>query len=117
MNEKDLIVARDFRRAADDDPVLGPVQMLLQRKPATGLHHDALDLIARSFVDGLIIAPGPIAALMFQRLAAVLAAQEIDEFLHLVAMGAVEHKNGILRRNDDDIVHADDSRQMSSERI
>ena len=49
---------------------------------------------------------------MLERLGAVLRLQLVDELLHLVAMGPVEHEHGVLRGDDDDIVDADDRGEM-----
>jgi hypothetical protein len=47
----DGLVDRHPRGAADHDPVLGPVVVFLQRKPAARLHDDAFDLVAVAVVD------------------------------------------------------------------
>ena len=64
VHEHDLAAARHLRRALDDDPVFGAMEVLLQRQPLAGLHDDALDLIARAMIDRLVIAPGPVRALV-----------------------------------------------------
>src|SRR5579885_635951 len=83
MHEKHVIVTCDFRRPLDDDPMLGAMKMLLQRKPCPGLHHDALDLVARPGIDRLIIPPRAVGALMLHDLAAVFAAQPVTSCLTL----------------------------------
>jgi hypothetical protein len=72
LHRADLAVDGDLRRALDHDPVLGAMEMLLQRQLGAFLHDDALDLIARAHVDALIIAPGSIDAPVLDRLAPVL---------------------------------------------
>jgi len=54
MDGADILADRDLGRAPDDDPMLGAVEMLLQRKARAGFHHDALDLIARAGIDALV---------------------------------------------------------------
>src|SRR4029453_17794775 len=41
----------------DDHPVLCPESVLLKAQPAARLHHQALDLVAFSLVDGLEASP------------------------------------------------------------
>src|SRR5277367_3423903 len=43
-----LLAARHLGGASDDDPMLGAMEMPLQRKLLSGRHDDALDLIART---------------------------------------------------------------------
>src|SRR5712672_537240 len=45
VHDLDQLVDGHARRAAYHDPVLGAVMMLLQREPASRLHHDTLDLV------------------------------------------------------------------------
>src|SRR6202022_2576951 len=59
MHKMDLIVAGDLGRPLDDDPMLGAMEMLLQGQALAWLHDDALDLVARSGIDQLVIAPWP----------------------------------------------------------
>src|SRR5688572_26497433 len=56
--DADLVAVRDLGRAADDDPVLGPVVVLLQAERCARLDHDPLDLEARTGVDAVVPAPG-----------------------------------------------------------
>ncbi len=49
---------------------------------------------------------------MLQSFAPILGFEPIDELLDLVAMRAVEHQHGVLRRNNDDIIDADNRREM-----
>src|SRR5579885_2853597 len=112
MHEKHVIVTCDFRRPLDDDPMLGAMKMLLQRKPFPVLHHYSLYLVARPVIDLLIIPPRAVGSLMLHDLAAVFAAQPVNKLFDVVSMRLVEHEHGILGGHDDDIVHPNDSRQM-----
>src|ERR1700709_2651837 len=52
--EDDLTITDDAgRRAGDDDPVLRPMGMGLQREPGVTAHGDALDLVVRTLVEHL----------------------------------------------------------------
>src|SRR3954471_12630711 len=55
----DGLVDGDAGGAADHDPVLGAMMVLLQRQAPARLHHDVLDLVALAIVDRLVAAPGP----------------------------------------------------------
>jgi hypothetical protein len=48
VDEMGFVVAHDFRRAVDDDSVLGAVKMLLQRELRAVLQDDAFDLTVRA---------------------------------------------------------------------
>src|SRR5262249_35441800 len=52
----------DLRGPPHHDPVLGAVQMLLQRQDPAGGDDEALDLEAFAGVDGFIMPPGPVSA-------------------------------------------------------
>ena len=71
-DDKDLIATRDARRAFDDDPVLRAVVVHLQAQARARLDHDALHLKARTDVDALIPAPGPIDSQVLVHLRALL---------------------------------------------
>ncbi len=81
--------------------------VLLQRQSRAGLYHDALDLIARASVDGLIVAPRPVRADVLGRLAALVQLQLLEKLLDLVAMLPAHHQHRIVGGNDDHIVNAD----------
>ena len=52
-----LVVDDDLCGTLDHHPVLGTVMVLLQRELTARLHHDALDLIARTGIDALVVSP------------------------------------------------------------
>ena len=54
----DVIAGRDLSRPLHDDPMLRPVEVLLQRERAAGLHDNALHTITGGNVDVLVVAPG-----------------------------------------------------------
>ena len=64
VHRADLLADGDFGGAAHHDPMLGAVPVLLQRQNAARDDDDALDLKALAHVDGLVIAPGPVHALV-----------------------------------------------------
>ena len=47
----------DFGCAAHHDPMLGAMEMFLQRKRGVWIHDNALDLVARADIDSRVIAP------------------------------------------------------------
>ena len=49
---------------------------------------------------------------MFQRLGAIFGFQEVDQLLDAIALSRDEDQDRILGGNDNDIVDADDGRQM-----
>src|SRR5947209_4614948 len=112
MHEMRFVVAHDFRRALHDDPVLGAVEVLLQRQLRARLHDDALDLVTRAIVDALVITPGPVRTLVLLGFAPLLALQLIDELLDAVAVLTVKHEDGVLGGDYDDVIDANDSREM-----
>jgi len=59
-----VAVHGDLGGSAHHDPMLGAMEMLLQRQLGAGFDHDALDLIARAGVDALVVAPWPVDAPM-----------------------------------------------------
>src|SRR5262249_37616576 len=59
---------RHFRRPAHHHPVLGAVEMPLQRQHPTGGHDDALDLKPFAGIDGFIMTPRTVNAAMIGRL-------------------------------------------------
>ena len=73
VHAADVVAERDLGGALDHHPVLGAMEVLLQRQLAAGLHHDALDLVALGDVDVLVVAPGPVDAAVLDRGAMVVA--------------------------------------------
>ena len=73
-----LAVARHQRAAVAPRPMLGAVEMLLQRQFLPRLHHDALDLEAVAQDQGLVEPPGPIDAIVRHRLVPPGRAQPVD---------------------------------------
>jgi hypothetical protein len=112
VHKMNLIIPGDLGRSLDDDPMLGAMEMLLQGQALAWLHDDTFDLVALPGIDRLIIAPGPVGALMFQRLGVIFGFQEIDQLLDAIPLRLVEHQDRIPGGDDNDIVDADDRRQM-----
>ena len=104
VDRADVAVDRHFGGALDHDPMLGAMEVLLQRQLGAGFHHDALDLVARASVDALVIAPRPIDAAMLDRLAPVLRLEPLDQVLDLLGLVARRHQHRVGGRDDDDVV-------------
>src|SRR5271167_1911185 len=68
VRELDFAIDRHFGRAAHHNPVFGAVIVLLQRQASAGPDYYALDLVAPSLIDALVIAPGPIHPSVLRRL-------------------------------------------------
>src|SRR5690606_28402491 len=60
----------DLSQSADDDPMLGPVPVLLKRKAPVRVDDDALDLKSGSVIDDLVPPPGAVNMRMAMRLGA-----------------------------------------------
>src|SRR5690349_4961313 len=84
FEQEDLVVARHFRGALNDDPVLGALGMALQRKPAAWFHHDVLDLISIAGVDALIATPWPEHDLVFRHFGPAGRLELIDNRLDVL---------------------------------
>ena len=74
----------DLGRAAHNNPVLGTVPMLLQRKNSAWNDNDALDLKALAHVDGFVVAPWPVHALMVGRFRALGGLELGNQLAHLL---------------------------------
>src|ERR1700722_19120931 len=98
----------DFRRAANHDPMLGTMKVLLQGQCGVWFHHNAFDLVARADVDTLVVAPGSIHPQMLIGLRPILRLELLDYGLALFGLAARSHQYGVRRRYRDDVVEADD---------
>ena len=80
--------------------------MLLQRQPPARVHDNALDLIAATRVDALVIAPRTIDALVFLRFGTLELLQRFDDILDARRGVRMRDQDRILRRDDDDVAQA-----------
>ena len=94
--------------AAHHDPMLGAMEMFLQRKRGVWIHDNALDLVARADIDALVITPRPIHPQMLVGLGAVLRLELLDQRFDLFRFVARSHQHGVGRRHHDDVFEADD---------
>src|SRR3979490_1262163 len=95
---------RALGRPVRHRPVFRSMKVLLQRKRAAGLHHDALHAIACGKVYVLVIAPGAVAAPMLDRHAMILRLELSDQLLHLLGLAARGDQHGVCGRHHDDVV-------------
>src|SRR5262245_42696186 len=105
------VIDGDLRGAAHHHPVLGAMEVLLQRELGTWFDHDALDLIARAGVDALVVAPGPVDAAMLDRLAPVLGLELLDQRLDGFGLLACRDQNGVGGGDHDHVVEAHNGRK------
>ena len=99
-----VVAERDLGRSLDDDPVLGAMEVLLQREFASWLHDDALDPVARGRIDILVISPGTIDAAMLDRGAMVVRLELFDQCLDLLRLRARTYQHGVGGRHYDHVV-------------
>ena len=83
----------DFGCAAHHDPMLGAMEMLLQRKRGVWIHDNALDLVARADINSLIIAPRAVNSQMLIGPRPVLRLELFDYRLDLFRCIAREATN------------------------
>src|SRR5262245_4580712 len=62
-----VVAERDLGRSFDHDPMLGAMEVLLQRELASRLHDNTLHLVARGNIHVLVIAPRAINASVLDR--------------------------------------------------
>src|SRR5262245_4466581 len=79
-----VVAERDLGRSLHHHPMLGAMEVLLQRELASWLHDNALDPIARGHIDVLVITPRTINAAMLDRCAMVVRLELLHQFLHLL---------------------------------
>ena len=65
--EARCVALRHRERPPHHHPMLGSVVVALQRQRATGLHHDALHLIALASIEALVPAPRAVDAVVLER--------------------------------------------------
>src|SRR5258708_31461746 len=109
----DLAVHRDLGGALYDHPMLGPMEMLLQRQLSAGLHHDAFDLVTRARIDSLIVAPGSVDPPVLDRLAPIFGLEMLDQFLYVLCLVTRGDEHGVAGRDNDHVVEPDDGREHS----
>src|SRR5215831_5093010 len=74
-----VIAERDLGRSLDHDPMLGAMEVLLQRELASRLHDDAFHSVARGNIHILVIAPWAIDATVLDRRAMVVRLELLDQ--------------------------------------
>src|SRR6266550_5220746 len=102
-----VVAERDFGRSLDDDPMLGTMEMLLQRERASRLHDNALNPVSWGRVDILVIAPRTINAAMLDRRTMVMRFELLDQCLHLLGLRARADQYGVRGRHHDHVVEPD----------
>src|SRR5690348_16619304 len=106
VNGLHLIVDGDERRSAHDDPMLRAMMVLLERKALTRLHDDPFDLVALAVIDRLIAAPRTMDLEMVFRHLWRYSFQFCDQPLETVGVLLTRDEDGILRRDDHEVVDA-----------
>src|SRR5690606_32292638 len=95
MHEGHSLIHGHLGGSLHDNPVLGPVMVLLERQASARGHHDALHLEAGTMVDALVPAPGPVHAAVLAGLGALLGAHGDHEFLHHLRAAPRGHEYGV----------------------
>src|SRR5262249_27255011 len=104
MHAAHVAAQRDLGRSLDDDPMLRAMEVLLQRKLAARLDHNALHSVTRSAVDILVIAPRSVDAPVLDPGAIVLCLELLDQCFHLLCLRASADQHGIRGSYDDNVV-------------
>src|SRR5262249_36604645 len=107
MHDTHVAAECDLGCSLDDDPMLRAMKVLLQRKLAARLHHNALHSVTRSAVDILVIAPRSVDAPVLDPGAIVVCLELLDQRFHLLCLRARADQHGIRGGYDDNVVESD----------
>ena len=102
-----LAVACHQRAALHHRPVLGAMEVLLQRQPVARLHHDTMHAEACAGDQGLEEPPWPVRAVMRHRLVPARGAQPVHHALHVLRPVAVHRQHRVLRHHHHGVFQPD----------
>src|SRR5262245_47369261 len=107
-----LIVARNPGTSLYDNPMFGPVSMLLEREPGPRLYSDPLDLETVAQINRTIGTPRAVDSSMRIHLLPPRDAKTINQKTYVLRAFAWRHQNRIVGRDDGKILHAEGSHQL-----